>query len=134
LLTFSLQTGTIHLGDADTMKLEYNVMGKRIADRRTHLKIKQNDLAERIGVSNNHLSSIERGKEKPSLDVLISICNELRVTPDYLLMGTMHSSSVPQNIVDGLQLCTDEDIALVSAIIDCMVKRQGRKWNDDNYI
>jgi hypothetical protein len=49
-------------------------------------------------------------------------------------MGTMHSSSVPQNIVDGLQLCTDEDIALVSAIIDCMVKRQGRKWNDDNYI
>lgn len=109
-------------------------MGKRIADRRTHLKIKQHELAERVGISNNHLSSIERGKEKPSLDVLISICNELKVTPDYLIMGTMHSNSVSENIIDGLQLCSNEDRELILQIVSFMVKRREQKWNSDNFI
>lgn len=52
---------------------------------------KQNMLAERLDLSNNYLSSIERGKEKPSLEVIVNICNALQVTPDYLLMGNMYS-------------------------------------------
>lgn len=64
---------------------------------------KQNMLAERLDLSNNYLSSIERGKEKPSLEVIVNICNALQVTPDYLLMGNMYSNNVPQNIADGLR-------------------------------
>ncbi len=116
------------------MKFEYEAMGQRIADRRIHFKLKQHELAERVGVSNNHLSSIERGKEKPSLDVLINICNELQVTPDYLIMGTMRSNNVAENICDGLQLCTDEDRELVAKIVGYMVTRRGHKWNSDNFI
>lgn len=116
------------------MELEYAAMGQRIADRRLHLKIKQHELAERVGVSNNHLSGIERGKEKPSLDVLISICNELRVTPDYLIMGVMHSKNVSENIMDGLELCTEEDRELIARMVGFMIKRRGQSWNDDNFI
>lgn len=75
--------------------------------------LKQNTFAEKIGLSNNYLSSIERGKEKPSLEVIVNICNALQVTPDYLLMGNMYSNNVPQNIVDGLRLCTEEDLSLI---------------------
>lgn len=86
-----------------------------------------------IGISNNYLSSIERGKEKPSLEILTNICNALRVTPDYLLMGNMYSNNIPQNIIDGLRLCTDDDIELLSVMMHHMVDRQAEKWNNDNF-
>lgn len=69
--------------------------------------LKQNTLAEKMGLSNNYLSSIERGKEKPSLEVIVNICNALQVTPDYL--------------------------SLMSIMIDHFVERQGQKWNNDNF-
>ena len=68
------------------MELDYINLGKRIAKRREQNGMKQNVLAEKVGISNNYLSSIERGKEKPSLEVVVRICIELEVTPDYLLM------------------------------------------------
>ena len=49
------------------MELNYGVMGVRIANRRKQMGMKQNVLAEKIEISNNYLSGIERGKEKPSL-------------------------------------------------------------------
>lgn len=115
------------------MELDYINLGRRISKRREQIKVKQNALAEAIGISNNYLSSIERGKEKPSLEILIRICNALHVTPDYLLMGNMYSNNIPQNITDGLRLCSDEDIALLSAIMQYMVERQKTKWNSDNF-
>lgn len=115
------------------MELDYDNIGKRIAKRRTQIKLKQNALAEIIEISNNYLSSIERGKEKPSLEILVKICNALRVTPDYLLMGNMYSNNVPGNIADGLRLCSEDDIMLLSSIMQYMVDRQSIKWNNDNF-
>ena len=96
--------------------------------------ISQNLLAEKVGISNNHMSNIERGREKPSFDVLVNLCNELKVTPDYLLMGSMHPQGVPKNIVDSLSLCTKEDIALLGSIVEHMVQRREIDWNNDNFI
>jgi len=115
------------------VELNYTGIGQRIAKRRIQMGLKQNMLAERLDLSNNYLSSIERGKEKPSLEVFVNICNALQVTPDYLLMGNMYSNNVPQNIVDGLRLCTEEDLSLLSIMIDHLVERQGQKWNNDNF-
>lgn len=109
-------------------------MGNRITTRRRHLGISQNLLAEKIGISNNHMSNIERGREKPSFDVLINLCNALHVTPDYLLMRSMHPQGVPQNLVDSLSLCTKEDLALLEDIVRHMVLRQEHNWNNDNFI
>ena len=115
------------------MELDYLSLGQRIARRRIQQGLRQNALADLIGISNNYLSSIERGKEKPSLEVIINICNVLHVTPDYLLMGNMHSSNIPQNIIDGLRLCSNEDLVLLSVMMQHMVERQGLKWNNDNF-
>lgn len=115
------------------VELCYVGIGKRIATRRKQLGLKQNVFAERIGISNNYLSSIERGKEKPTLDILVNICNALQVTPDYLLMGNLYSNNIPQNIVDGLRLCSEADLLLISVLITHMVERQGKKWNNDNF-
>ena len=115
--------------------MEFSVieMGNRIATRRKHLKISQSLLAKKVDISNKHLSNIECGRERPSFEVLISLCNELKVTQDYLLMGSMHPQGVPQNLIDSLSLCTKEDVALLEDIIRHMVLRQEKKWNDDNF-
>lgn len=118
----------------DDMELDYTEIGRRIAVRRKQQRIKQKDLAEMLGISNNHLSSIEGGKASPSLEVLIEICNILHVTPDYLLMGFMYAGNLPQNTIDNLKICSDKDADLLYKISCLMVDRNSEKWNIDNFI
>ena len=132
LSDFLLNTVKIFLGD--NMECNLIEMGNRISIRRKNFKISQNALAEIVGISNNHMSNIECGREKPSLDVLIAICNALKITPDYLLLGAMHPNGVPQNLIDSLVLCTEDDIELLNSIVHHMVQRQENKWNNDNFI
>lgn len=117
------------------MELQYVEMGLRIKLRRKELKIKQADFAETLGISNNHLSSIENGKQKPSLDIFVSICKHLLVTPDYLLLGTMYAYNIPQDILDKLHLCSQSDIELTRDFVELLVKRNSSyHTNDSNYI
>lgn len=116
------------------MDTQFTEMGNRIRQRRNELNIKQASLAESLNISNNHMSSIERGKEKPSMDTFVRICEELKVTPDYLLLGSMHANDIPQNIIDNLRLCSQEDIILASEIIKLFVRKNHQHWNADNFI
>ncbi len=101
-------------------------MGNRIKVRRKELRIKQAELAEKLNISNNHMSSIENGRQKPSLDIFIQICNLLSVTPDYLLLGSMHAYNIPQDIIDKLRLCSPSDIELAGDFIELLVKRNNK--------
>ena len=101
----------------------YYEMGNRIKLRRKELHIMQYELAEKLDISNNHISSIENGKEKPSLDLFISLCEELHVTPDYLLLGSMHANNIPLDIVDGLRLCSQDDIELTRQFVELLIRR-----------
>lgn len=104
------------------MNTNSNMMGTRIKSRRKELKMSQAQLAEKIDVTNNHISSIETGKQVPSLDVFVNICEQLRTTPDYLLLGSLHPHNVPQNIYDSLLLCREEDLPLLQAIVEVFVE------------
>lgn len=48
------------------MHINLNAMGTRMKRRRKELKMSQAELAEKVNVSNNHISSIETGKQIPS--------------------------------------------------------------------
>lgn len=106
-------------------------MGNRIKIRRKELRIKQAELAERLNISNNHMSSIENGRQKPSLDIFIQICNLLNVTPDYLLLGSMHAYNIPQDIIDNLRLCNQSDIELAGDFIELLVKRNNKATHNE---
>ncbi len=109
-------------------------MGNRIKIRRKELRIKQAELAEKLNISNNHMSSIENGRQKPSLDIFIRICDllnvTLNVTPDYLLLGSMHAYNIPQDIIDKLRLCNQSDIELAGDFIELLVKRNNKTHNE----
>lgn len=115
------------------MDFQYKEMGMRIKKRRKELHLSQSTLAESLGISNNHLSSIENGKEKASLDVFVLICNILQVTPDYLLLGSLHSKNVPQNIYDMLRMCSQDDIIFAQKIVELLVERNTKTRSSDNH-
>ena len=62
-------------------------IGKRIRKRRQILEMTQQELAEAIGVTPQHISAIEQDKRDPSLSSLAKLAEELGVTIDYLVTG-----------------------------------------------
>lgn len=58
---------------------ERMLIGKRIKHLRTRLGVTQDRLAEDIQISPKYLSSIERGKENPTLDTLLRLAESLHV-------------------------------------------------------
>ena len=104
------------------MTIDYKQMGLRIGSRRRELGMKQKELAEKAGFSDNYISSIETGKSVPTIDTLVSICLALDITPDYCLLGTMRPNNVPQNITDNLLLCTEDSLELISRILSDVLR------------
>ncbi len=62
-------------------------LGKRIRERRRILKITQQELAQAVGMTPQHISAIEQGKWAPSLTLLPRLAKELGVSIDYLVSG-----------------------------------------------
>ena len=54
-------------------------LGRKIADLRKAKGFTQEELAEKIEISSKYLSSIERGKENPTLNTLIKLSESLDV-------------------------------------------------------
>jgi len=55
------------------------MLGARIKEIRAKKKITQEQLSERMGINPKFLSSIERGKENPTLNTLIRLSESLEV-------------------------------------------------------
>lgn len=69
------------------MEIDIIEIGNRIANARLEKGLTQEQLAERLDISNNFLSVVETGKRKFSLDKLIAVANELDLSLDYLIYG-----------------------------------------------
>ena len=122
LLTINTNPVILKYKEGIEMKIDFSMLGKRIAQRRHEMGLKQSVVAKKAGISNNYLSNIENGKSIPSLETFADICIALSTTPDYLLLGTLKSNSVPQTIIDGLNLCDNESLSIINDIISCFIK------------
>ena len=69
----------------DTKKI--NFLGENIQTIRKHRKMKQQELADAIGINMQSLSKIERGVNYPTFHTLEKIMDVLEVTPNELLSG-----------------------------------------------
>jgi transcriptional regulator with XRE-family HTH domain len=61
--------------------------GQRIKNRRLELGLKQEELAQRVGISNGFLSDIENGKRGISAETLLDIGRVLGLSLDFLMKG-----------------------------------------------
>lgn len=67
------------------LELDFVAIGKRIKIARIKQGITQETVAEKIGISPQHVSNIETGNARISLTALVSIANLLKVSVDELL-------------------------------------------------
>lgn len=61
------------------------IFGKRVKRVRKQMKISQEELAEKIGISRNHMGRIERGEGNTSLVKASKIAKALKVKSSQLL-------------------------------------------------
>ena len=60
-------------------------IGKVCQEYRLKNNLTQNQVAELTGLEPRHISQIERGFSKGSIDTLIKLCNAYKITPDIIL-------------------------------------------------
>ena len=83
-------------------------IGSFIADMRKERKLTQEQLAERLGVSNRSISRWENGKTLPDISLMEDICEALGITISELLNGEKETPA----------LGTKEAVTLVAALTE----------------
>lgn len=67
--------------------------GERVRITREMCGYSQAALAEKIDMSTNHISAIERGIYEPRVDTLMRLATALGKSADYLLLGVIDDKS-----------------------------------------
>ena len=95
--------------------IDYKTIGARIRAIRNARKMTQEQLAEAVGVGVTHISHIETGKTKLSVQCLLDIANALHVSVDELVCGYNTASSVilDQEIKELLDDCTPQEKQII---------------------
>ena len=73
--------------------MDLKLLGLNIKNSRKNIKLTQAQLAEMTNLSTVHISHIEGGSVKMSVDALINICNALNITPNDILWGQFDTNS-----------------------------------------
>lgn len=75
------------------MDIDYTKIGKRIAQCRKELHLKQSEVEERAKIGYKYLSNIERGISIPSIEVIMRLAKALDTTPDTFLVGAFREEN-----------------------------------------
>ena len=100
-------------------------MGIRIAQRRKELRLTQEQLAEKMGVSLQTVSCIELGKKAIRPENLANLCTCLNVTADYVLYGKRNQQQM-DDTVSKLSSLTPEEYRVVQSMIELLYDGEKR--------
>lgn len=67
-------------------------IGNKFQEYRLKNNLTQNQVAELTGLEPRHISQIERGLSKGSIDTLLKLCNAYKITPDIVLYDLLDES------------------------------------------
>ena len=101
-------------------------IGQRIRKHRERSRLSQEQLAERIDVSSQTISTAETGKKRLRVENIIKICEALEISPDYLLLGKIS----PQDLTilsDKLSQLTPGQYRHLEDIIDSYISALSEK-------
>ena len=72
-------------------------IGKVFQEYRLKNNMTQNDVSDITGLEPRHISQLERGFTKGSIDTLLKLCNAYKITPDVILYDLLDDDT--KNIV-----------------------------------
>lgn len=104
--------------------MDFNAVGQRIREYRISKKLRQEDLAERVGLSSNYIGMIERGEKTPSLETFVAILNSLEVSADMVLADVLTVGYTIKNSLlnEKLSALSKSDRDKIYEIIDAFIK------------
>ena len=91
-------------------------LGKRLRQLRQNSRLKQDQVANWIGVNKNTICSYENDVRQPSYEILVKLAGIYRVSTDYLL-GCESKRTVD---VSGL---TPKEIQMISELVASMTEK-----------
>ena len=95
--------------------MDYYQIGQKIRKYRKAMGISQEQLAEKVGISNTHMSHIETGNTKLSLPVLVELSKALEVRTDDLLFDSPSEKEMSvKELNETLESCTSEEIRIIA--------------------
>ncbi len=97
-------------------------MNERLKAIRKELNLTQKEFATKIGITNSGISRLEKGENRLTEQLALSICREYNVNYDWLMTGNGEMfSSAPLTIVD--ELCSQYNLDdLDRAILEEYIK------------
>ncbi|MBQ6862663.1 MAG: helix-turn-helix transcriptional regulator [Clostridia bacterium] len=99
--------------------MNYFEIGQRIRKKRKAQNLSQEELAEKVGISTTHMSHIETGNTKLSLQVLVCIAEALEVSADVLIFDTnkTNRNTIIDEIVAELEDCSTQQILIIKDVV-----------------
>lgn len=79
--------------------MQLDTIGKNIRKYRLMKKFRQEDLAEKAGLTTNYIGMVERGEKIPSLETFIKILNALEVSSDMVLADVLETGYTVKNSI-----------------------------------
>ena len=101
---------------------ELKAIGERIKKQRKNLNLTQETLAEKMDVSIQMVSNLERGNKAIKIDNLMKLCEILNVSTDYILLGE-NKSGKSTDLSEKISLLNEADRKMIEMIVDyCLNK------------
>ncbi len=100
-------------------------IGKNIRKYRIMRKLRQEDLAEKTGLTSNYIGMVERDEKTPSLETFIKILNALNVSADMVLSDVLNVGYVVKNSMlnEKLEKLTPNDRNRIYEVLDTLIKQ-----------
>ena len=111
--------------------MEYRKIGMRIKEARKKKKMSQQELSFSIEYSIPHISHVENGSTKLSVDFLIKTANALDVSSDQILCDSLKkvSSIYHGEIMEALKDCSIEELKVINQLVkDTKVNLRENLW------
>ena len=105
------------MGDEYMNTEDLKKIGVRIVERRKELKLTQEQIAERMNVSIQMISNIERGNKAIKIENLLKLCNILKTSTDYILTGKRTNNDFG-NLASKISLLTESDYKMIEMLVD----------------
>lgn len=106
-------------------------IGERIKQCREQLGLTQEQFAERLGLTTNYISTVERGASFPRCEKLIAIINGLETSADAIFCDViMHTSEYRSGILsEELKELPAEEQQRILEIVELMIKQAKKKMD-----
>ncbi len=96
---------------------ELKEIGLRISNRRKQLNYTQEQIAEKMDVSVQMVSNLERGNKAIKIDNLVKISEILDISTDYILLGN-YTKNDSTNMSEKLSTLSTDDYQMISLLIE----------------